>query len=89
MTALFPDTSPAAEAVWLEMMRRIPPWRKMELLEDLTTLARDCALAGLRARHLHASESELRRRLADLLLGPELALKAYGPHTPEDAADGQ
>lgn len=37
------------------------------------------ALAGLRQRHPAAGPAELRRRLADLLLGPELAARAYGP----------
>jgi hypothetical protein len=37
------------------------------------------ALAGSRNRHSQAGEAELQRRLADLLIGPELAEKAYGP----------
>ncbi len=40
--------------------------------------ARTLALMGLRSRYPHASETELRRRLADLLLGEELARKVYG-----------
>jgi len=32
----------------------------------------------LRSRHPEASEKELHRRLADLLLGEDLALKVYG-----------
>ncbi len=41
--------------------------------------ARTLALVGLRERHPNDPESLLRRRLADLWLGPELAQKAYGP----------
>jgi len=37
------------------------------------------ALAGLRARYPNSSESELKRQLADLFLGAELAAKVYGP----------
>jgi len=37
------------------------------------------ALSGLRQRHPQASEDELRRHLADLWLGPELAARVYGP----------
>jgi hypothetical protein len=40
-------------------------------------------LAGLRDRHPQASEDQLARLLAGLLLGEELASKAYGP-PPED-----
>jgi len=73
MATLSPDTSPEAEVVLLAMMRRTPPWRKMELLDGLTAMARQVALAGLRRRHPTATEEVLRRRLADLLLGPEPA----------------
>lgn len=34
--------------------------------------------AGLRRRYPDASEHEIRRRLADLLLGEELAKRVYG-----------
>ncbi|MFZ0545908.1 MAG: hypothetical protein WAM60_10750 [Candidatus Promineifilaceae bacterium] len=59
--------------------RRLPTWRKWELMEDLNRTARYFALAGLRHRHQNASDEELRRRLADILLGEELAAKVYGP----------
>jgi hypothetical protein len=37
------------------------------------------ALAGLRQRHPDDTPAQRRRRLADLLLGPELAACVYGP----------
>ena len=40
---------------------------------------RDLALAGLRQRHPNDSPAQRRRRLADLLLGQELAARVYGP----------
>lgn len=79
MAPLSLDTNPEAEKVLLALMRQTPPWRKMELLDEVNAMAREFALAGLRKRYPAASEVELRRRLADLLLGPELALKVYGP----------
>lgn len=85
---LSPDTSPEMEAVLLAMMQRTLSWRKMELMDQLNAMAREFAMAGLRKRHPTAGEAELRRRLADLLLGPELALRVYGPllitETPDD-----
>lgn len=39
----------------------------------------DLAMSGLRERYPDASANELRRRLADIVLGKELALRAYGP----------
>ena len=49
------------------------------MVGQLNATVRTFALAGLRQRHPQADEAELRRRLADLLLGPELASRAYGP----------
>ncbi len=79
MSTLFPDTTPAAENVLVEMLRQAPVWRKMEMLAQLNAAAQEVALAGLRRRHPQASEAELRRRLADLLLATELAARVYGP----------
>jgi hypothetical protein len=75
------DTSPEIERLQLELMRDAPVWRKLELVGQMFESMKVLALAGLRQRHPQAEEAELRRRLADLLLGPELAQRAYGPLT--------
>ena len=79
MATLFSDTSPEAEKVLIELMHRASPMRKLEMLGEMNAAARLLAMAGLRARHPEASETQLRRYLADLLLGSELAARAYGP----------
>lgn len=79
MAAPFSDTSPAAERVQLDLLRRAPAWRKVRMLAELNETVRTLALSGLRQRYPQASAQELRRRLADLLLGPELAARVYGP----------
>ena len=79
MAIMSADTSPETERVWLQMMRETPAWRKMELMDQLNAMAREFALAGLHARHPGADARELQRRLADLLLGAELAERVYGP----------
>lgn len=79
MTQLFPDTSPAAQVVLIELLRPLPAWRKLRMVADMNTTMRALALVGLRERYPEAGPEELRRRLADLLLGEELAAKAYGP----------
>ena len=76
---LFPDTRPEAEAVLIELLRQAPPWRKLHMVGQLNQTVRTLALSGLRARHPDATPQELRRRLADLLLGPDLAARVYGP----------
>ncbi len=83
MSALFPDTSPEAERVLIELLRAATVARKLEMLGEMNAAVRQLALEGLRGRHPEASEVELRRYLADLLLGPELAERAYGPRPPE------
>jgi len=73
------DTHPDAERVLIELLRRATPARKMAMVLDANHTARLLALAGLRERHPADSPARLRRRLADLWLGSELAAKAYGP----------
>ena len=83
MTMLFADTGPEAERVLIELLRQAPVTRKLEMLGQMNATARQLALQGLRARHPEATEAQLRRYLADLLLGPELAARAYGPRPSE------
>ena len=79
MTSPLSDTTPEAKAVHLRLLREMPPWRRLAMMDELNATARTLALSGLKSRHPNASEEELQRRLADLLLGPELAERAYGP----------
>lgn len=79
MKKLSPDTEPGIEALQLEGSRQMPSWRKMELMAEMGRTVQMLALAGLRQRHPGDTPTQRRRRLADLLLGPELAARAYGP----------
>lgn len=76
---LYPDTDPEAERVQLEIYRRMPPWRKMQLVAEANDASRAFVLAGLRSRHPDASEDEIRRRFFGLWLGEDLATEVYGP----------
>jgi hypothetical protein len=78
MNALYMDTDPKMEALQVQLLREAPAWRKLEMMAQLNASARLLALSGLRQRFPLAGESELRRRLASLLLGEELARKIYG-----------
>ena len=73
-----PDTSPEAERVLIELLRQAPAWRRLQLADRMSATVRNLCLGGLRSRHPKSSEAELRRRFADIHLGPELAAKAYG-----------
>ncbi len=84
MTTLSPDTPPEIERLQIEGLRRMPSWRKMALMCQMGQAVHILALAGLRQRHPNDTPAQHRRRLADLLLGPELAARAYGPLPEED-----
>jgi hypothetical protein len=83
---LFRDTRPEAELVLIELMRQASPARKLYMVGQMNQTLRELALAGLRQRYPDETPERLRRRLADLLLGPELAAKAYGPLDEEDSS---
>jgi predicted component of type VI protein secretion system len=78
MTALSSDTHPKMEALQIQLWRQASPTRKMQMLAHLNASARMLAMTGLRSQYPEASAEELRRRLAGLLLGEELARKVYG-----------
>jgi len=61
------DTTPEAEAVQIEIYRRMSPGRKLELVEEANRTGRALALAGLRQRHPTAGPEELFRRHVDPL----------------------
>ena len=82
MSALFSDTHPKMKALQIQLWRQASPTRKMQMVAQLNQSARLLALAGLRSQFPQANETELRHRLAGLLLGEEIANKVYGelPH---------
>ncbi|KXK13015.1 MAG: hypothetical protein UZ14_CFX002001939 [Chloroflexi bacterium OLB14] len=78
MSILFPDTHPKMEALQIQLWRGASPTKKMQMVAQLNKSARLLALTGLRSQYPQASETELRYKLAGLLLGVELAQKVYG-----------
>ena len=78
MTALYSDTNPKMEALQIQLWRQASPTRKMNMLAQLNAAGRLLALTGLRSRFPQASEAELHFKLAELLLGDELARKVCG-----------
>ncbi len=79
MRTLAEDTRADAERVLIELLRGASPPRKLAMVLDANRTARTLALTGLRERHPNDPPALLRRRLADLWLGSELAVRAYGP----------
>lgn len=77
MAALYSDTSRKAEELQVGLIRRMPAWKKLALLDDLNEIVRAFAISGIKQRHPEATPERTRRLLADLMLGPELAGKVY------------
>ena len=85
MALLSEDTAPEIERMQVELLRAMPSWRKAALVGEMWRTVRMMAMVGLRERHPQDSPAQLQRRLADLMLGPDLAERAYGP-LPEEAS---
>jgi hypothetical protein len=77
MTTLSSDTQPEMEALQIEVIRRMPAWKKMAIVDDLIATVRTLAISGLRERHPDATPQEIDRLLAEMMLGAELARKVY------------
>ncbi|MCL7454605.1 MAG: hypothetical protein M8467_16320 [Anaerolineae bacterium] len=84
MTAPTSDTALQVEQLQIERLRQMPSWRKVALVGEMYRAVRTLALSGLRQRYPGDSPEQRRRRLADLMLGQELAARVYGPFTEPD-----
>lgn len=82
-SAAVSDTSPDAEEVLLQLLRKAPPWRKLEVVSELNRTLRELVLGELGERYPDKSDEELRFLLAERLYGAEVA------HTIEKAHLGR
>lgn len=78
MNTLYSDTTPEAEALQIELIRQMPPWKKMAVVESLNATVKALALSEIRRRHPDATPAQIRRLWAERALGAELAQKVYG-----------
>lgn len=79
MNSSLSDTDPQAAKIQIELLRQAPPWRRLEIYTQLYRSVRKLTYLGLRDRFPNDTPERLNRRLADHLLGVELAGKVYGP----------
>jgi hypothetical protein len=77
MSALYADTDPKIEQIQIELIRRMPAWKKFALVDDLNETVKAFAVSGIKQRRPDATPEQVRRLLADLMLGGELARKVY------------
>ena len=77
MSVLSSDTHPKMEALQIQVIRRMSAWKKISIVDDLNETVKAIAVSGIRQRHPNATPQEIRRMLAGLMLGEELARKVY------------
>jgi hypothetical protein len=77
MKTLSPDTSPEIERIMIEGYRKMPAWKKLQQVRELTQLVRQLAMNDVRRRYPLADDRERILRLASRWLEPELMEKAF------------
>ena len=73
------DTSPEAEAIQIDLFRKTPTWKRLRAAAEMSETVMLLSRLGVARRNPGASPSELRRLVAETILGPELASRVYGP----------
>jgi len=77
MGGYYSDTHPKIEQMQIELIRKMPSWEKFAAIDDLNETVKSLALSGIMQRHPDATTVQIKRMLADILLGQDLAQKAY------------
>lgn len=72
------DTTPEAQRIHFQLMRRLPDWKRLKLAFELTQAMRQLVLADVRHRHPGATDDEIRRRFIARMLPREEVIRAYG-----------
>lgn len=78
MKALYSDTHPKMEALQIQIIRQMPAWKKIAVVDSLNETVKSLAISGIRERHPGAAPEQVHRLLAELRFGAELAQKVYG-----------
>jgi hypothetical protein len=71
------DTTPEAAAVQLDIYRRMPPWRRLQIALELGDMVRELSVAGVRSRHPEYTDDQVRLAVIRLSVGENLFRKAY------------
>jgi hypothetical protein len=81
MGILARDTEKSAELAQLAVLRELPAWRKLELLDAACETTRAVVLAGIRSRFPELSDVDLHRMLMDVFVGEEDGERIWGPRS--------
>ena len=77
------DTSPEAEKVLIEILRKMPHAKKGDLVFDVLKMGRDIAIAGLCYRFPNAKDEQIHLLYAEQHLGEKLFRDVYGDRSRE------
>ncbi len=77
MTSYYSDTHPKIEQMQIELIRRMPSWKKFSIVDGLNETVKLMAITGIKQRNPNATPEQVQRMLAELMLGTELARKVY------------
>ena len=78
MAVLSRDTDRQSELIQIAVIRKLPPWRKLELLNDACETTTALVRAGLRARFPDLDPTQIQRKLMGLVFGEEIAKQVWG-----------
>jgi hypothetical protein len=78
MKPLSPDTTDEAQRKHYDLMRGLPPERRLALAFELTQATRNIIIADLRFRFPKADEEEIRWRFIARILPRKDVVRAYG-----------
>ena len=74
------DTAPEADLAQIEAYRRMGGAGRVAVVFRLNALAREAAMAGIRARHPDYDEARQRLAYARIVLGDETMRKVWPQH---------
>ncbi|MDQ1706828.1 MAG: hypothetical protein QOJ88_39 [Pyrinomonadaceae bacterium] len=86
MKSLSSDTTPEAQRMHFELMRRLPGWKRLSLALELTWATRQLILADIRHHFPEADEAEIRRRFIARVLPRRDVISAYGFDPKDDCS---
>ena len=67
------DTTPEADAIIIRLLRQVPSWRKLQMMEQLNAMTLALAVSGLRQQYPDCDADQVPILLAERLWGPEIA----------------
>jgi hypothetical protein len=72
------DTSLEAESIQIDILRKAPTGKRLRVAAEMSETIMLLSRIGVARRNPGATPAELRRLAAEVILGPELALRVYG-----------